>query len=432
MAKTTPNLSLILPANNEYFNIWDQPINKNFTTIDTVVGALQSEIVSARGSAVDLGTRLNAGLNADGTPIPSSETVAARSSTIYGSLNGATAFALDDRLEAGDVEAFNARQSLPSLADALAWDVDANKSNSVLSAASNYLTFTGAVVSLNGSVTAHISNINGYRQVVRTIKTTTISGAAGTYYLTLTRQAGGEQFITVGGNTGVLGTYTTNGLVAKLTDSSQNFVSLGVKPGDVLTLTAPSGNPNLGKYVVLATNTEDGVNLTVNDIAVIGQFVSTGSGFNYTINNPVAPQFGFTGTAHAKSFARAANKIYVGRCVFDGTNVTSITIYALQGLYNAFTSISLSGGLYSVTVPHNLGYVPSRVQIYGSQASDFSQPLDLLSVADLSGGGSLQRSVIAQMSDLTISIKNPTSGLFYKDFGGTSQTSGFLYVVAER
>jgi hypothetical protein len=427
MATKTPNLGMVLPANNEYFNIWDQPLNGNLLILDTTVGSLQNEVIAARGSAVDLNTRLNAGLNIDGTPIAPAEVVAARSSTVYG-LPGL----LSDRIEAGDIEIFGARQSLSSLEDALAWDADQNKNNSVLSAATNCLTYTGAVVSLNGSVTPHIANINGYRQATRTIKTTTISGAAGTYYLTLTKTGGGEQVINAVTSTGVLGTYAANSLVAKLTDPSQNFATSGAKPGDVLTLTAPLGNPNLGSYIVLATYNEDPTNLTVNDIAIIGQFVSTGSGFNYTINNPVSPQLGFTGTAHAKSFARVANTIYIGRCVFDGTNVTSLISYANLGVYSGFTSITLSGGLYSVVIPHNLGYFPSKVQIFGSQASDFSQPLDLLSVADLSGGGSLQRSCIAQMSDTQLLVKNPTSGLFYKDFGGTAQTSGFLYVVAER
>jgi hypothetical protein len=94
--------------------------------------------------------------------------------------------------------------------------------------------------------------------------------------------------------------------------------------------------------------------------------------------------------------------------------------------------VALSSGSYSLSIPHNLGYFPSKVSIFGSQANDFSQPLELLSTATVTGGGSMERSVVAQVNDLTLLVKNPTSGLFYQDYGGTSQTSGYLYVVAER
>lgn len=432
MATKTSNLNLILPANGEYFNIWNQPMNNNLTLIDTAVGDLQSEVVAARGSTGSLNDRLDAGLNADGTPLASTEIVAARSSSIYGALNGVVPYLLNDRMEQGDREAFTARGSLTALADALAFVGDQSPNNTVISAATNYLTYTGAVVSLNGSVTPLVANINGYRQAVRTIKTTTVSGGAGTYYISLTRAAGGTQYLVAADTQGAVGTYAANGLLSMLTDSTRNFVTLGVQPGDVLNITGPGGNPNINQYVVLATHTQDGVNLTVNQIAVIGQFASASSGLNYTINDPVAPTLGFTGTPHAKSFTRVANKIYVGRCVFDGTNVTSISIYANLGSYAGFTSVTLSSGDYNVAIPHNLGYFPRRIQIFGTQASDFSAVLDLLSSADLTGGGSLERSVIAKTDDMTITIKDPTNGIFYKDFGGTSRTTGYLYVVVER
>jgi hypothetical protein len=431
MATKTTNLNLILPANGEYFNIWDQPNNGNFTIIDTVLGAVQAEVIAARGSADNLNDRISAGLDSSGNPLPSAEIVTARVSPIYGGFSNSVAFSLGQRISQVEFETFNARSSLSSLQAAIAWDADQNKNNSVISAATNYLTFTGAVVSLNGSVTPLVANINGYRQVARSILTTTISGAAGTYYLSLTSVAGGQQYLNVTGSTGALQSYAGNGLIATLSDSTQNFITAGVQPGDVLNITAPADDPNDGQYVVLATNATDPTNLTTSQIAVVGQFTSTGSGYSYNLNNPVSPQLGFTGTAHAKTFTRLANKIFIGRCVFDGTNITGLTIYALQGIYSGFTSVTLSGGNYSLTIPHNLGYFPSKVSFYGSQASNFTASLDQLGVGDMTSS-TLQRSVISQTNDLTVLVKNPTNGVFYKDFSGTSQTSGFLYVVAER
>lgn len=432
MATKTPNLNLILPANGEYFNVWDQPMNGNWTIVDTVLGSVQAEVIAARGDADNLNDRISAGLDAEGNPLASAEIVSARVSPLYGGFSGSTPFTLGTRINQSDFEIFNARNTLSTLRDSVAWDADTNKNNSVISAATNYLTYTGASVTLTGSVTPLVANINGYRQVVSNVLSTAISGSAGTYYIYLQRAVGGTQYLNITGTTGSLGTYATNGLVAVLTDSTPtNFVTSGTQPGDVLTLTGPNGNPNLGEYIVLATNTQDPTNLATNQIAVIGQFVSSGSGFSFTLNNPISPAIGFTATAHAKTFTRVTNKIYIGRCVFDGTNVTSLTIYANQGVYSGFTSVSLSGGNYSLTIPHNLGYFPSKIAFYGSQASDFSMPLDLLGVGDMTSS-TLQRSVIAQENDLTVLVKNPTNGVFYKDFGGTSQTSGFLYVVAER
>jgi hypothetical protein len=432
MATVTPNLNLTLPANGEYFNTWNQPNNGNFTIIDTVVGALQDEIVTARGSTASLNDRISSAIDDSGNLLPSAEILAARASNVYGEPG-----LLEDRLNAGDLEVFTAREGEPALVNSLAWGADQNKNNCVLSGPTNYMTYTGAAVTINGSVGAPVTaNINGFQQVVRNSKSTTISGGAGTYYLSLAITDGGEQYvpgIVAPGTTanGVIGTYATNGLNAMFSDSSFDFVNgtYPVQPGDILTITAPNGNPNVGSYIVLATSVQDPTNLTVNSIAIIGQFPSTGSGFTYTINNPISPQLAFTPTAHAKTFTRVANKIYIGRCVFDGTNVTGLTTYASLGAYAGFTSVS--SGNYSLTIPHNLGYFPSRVQLFASQASDFSQPLDLITT-DASTDASLLRSAIAQVNDLTLLVKNSSAGVFYQDFGGTTWSTGFIYAVVER
>jgi hypothetical protein len=169
--------------------------------------------------------------------------------------------------------------------------------------------------------------------------------------------------------------------------------------------------------------------------------------------------------------------IYIGRAVFDGSQITSITSYALKGRFEQFVSISLLGGNFSQTISHNIGYIPSKIQFFASQASDYSQNLEPLSVNELSvdtfsagslpvfdpgtsptfnanssgatftagdlpsltpgtlpslTSGTLQRSVISDHNDMTIRVKNATNGLFYKSFDGVAQTSGFLLVVAER
>jgi hypothetical protein len=431
MAKQTPNLDLTLPSNNEYYNTWDQPINANFTKIDKAVGDVVDEVVTARGSYTDLNSRISVVVDpGTGDPVASPEVQAARVSEVYGGFDSlGAAFSLGGRISQADFEMFGGRQSLTKIVDALAWANDQTPHNTVISTVTNYLTFAGGVVTLNADpVNLCVANINGYRQVLRSNHTTTVTGANGTYYLTLSTQAGGETYVT-GTSTATLGVYATNGLVAKLSDSTKNFVTLGVKPGDVLAVTGPPSNSNIGTYVVLATNVEDATNLTVNDLAVYGQFVAANTSISYTVSNPVAPLLSFTGTAHAKTFTRVAGKIYIGRVVLTGGNVTSLTSYQTLGAYAGFTQVSALP--YSLTIPHNLGYFPRRVAIYASQANDFSQPLEPLSTADMTTS-TLQRSVIAKVDDLNLYLKNPTTGLFYKDFAGTSQTTGYIYAVVER
>lgn len=429
MASKTPNLNLILAKNGEFFNTWDQPTNTNFTTIDTVLGDVRDEVIGARASAETLAERLANAMDNDGNPLPTDETVAARVSSVYGGFTaGSVAFALNDRLESGDKEIFNSRQSLSALIDALAWTAAQNKADAVISAPTSYLTFTGAQVKADGSSTRIVANINGYRQVVRTNASTTISGGAGTYYIKLTRTAGGTSYGT--STTGEVGTYAANNLVAKITDSTINFVTQGTKPGDIINVTGPAESFNIGRYVVLATHTEDAA-LTVNEVAIIGQFPTAGLGgaVQYTLLDPVAPTLSFTNTAHAKSYAPATNIIYIGRATFDGTNVTALVQYRVLAAYSDFTSVS---GDFDTTINHNLGYFPKKVSIYGTQASDFTTQLEPLSVAEISGDNTLERSVIVKMTDTTITIKNATAGLFYKDYAGVEKTSGFLYVVVER
>lgn len=474
MAKSTQNLGLILPSNNEFFDAWDVPINENFTLIDTAVGSVVGEVAAARGSAPDLATRLTLAMDTYGNPNPPAEMSSARVSTVYGGFtSGAVAFGLNDRIEEGDREVFFARQSQADLISSLAVNADYGRHNTITSAPANFLTYTGRAISLNGSTAQVVANINGYQQIVRyspnmspsagVILTTTLpASGSGTqsYYLTLTRSTGGSTIVT-GSGTGSMSQYTTNSLWATLTDSSVNFSALGVRPGDVLKITAPSGNPFINQYVVLATHVEDN-SLSINQVAIKGQFTSIGtsvstpqpySGLSYTISNPLQPTLGYESTAHPKVFTRQTDKIYIGRCSYNYSTSTmsSFITYATNGSFSGFsTLITPSSGSWSYTFNHNLGYFPSKVSIFASTANDFSAPLDLLSVAEGSVSTSvtpssgtataistlsLTRSCALQMTDLLLTVKNSTSNGFtgfYKDILGATQSSGYLYVQVER
>lgn len=428
MAATTLNIGLTLPAFGEFTDSWNTPINNNFTIIDAQIGTLIGLTGSAAGTQADLNTRLSVSLNPDGSLKPIPEVEAARNSSVYGAANGTTDFVLDDRLEAGDREVFNARSGALSLSAALAANADDFVSNSVISSATNFLTFTGANVKADGSVTPIVANINGFRQVVRTQKSVAISGPAATYYVTLNLNAGGDvlvaQLNTGSQNTGSISADVNSNLTLFM-DSTQNFVASGVQPGDLLTITTV-GSPNYYTYTIAAVN-------GANSLSIVGWFELAQTGLNYQINNPLAPALNFTATPNPARYARSSGLIYIGSCVFDGTNVTSLIQYQAKGRFEQWFSVSLTSGNFLITALHSIGFVPTKLWLYASQANDYSQPIEPLGVVSISGSGvSDDRAVMCNVSQSAINVRNVTNGVFYMDFSGTAQASGFLLVIAER
>lgn len=442
MATKTQNLKLILPAFSEFYNAWHIPVNTNFTLIDTAVGALEAEVTAARGSSTDLDTRISTAIAADGSLNPVPEIVSARSSRTYG-----VAGSLSARVDNVDVETWYARQQLGGLLDSVAWAQDDVVNNAMVSGPTNPLTFSGAVVTLNGSVTPVVSNINGYRQSTRTNPQTTISGTAGTYYLTLARTAGGNVFFTAPAASGTTSVDGLTNYLSIFSASATNFVTAGAKPGDILRITAPPGNPNLGDWIIQATNVEDPSNLAANQIRIKGQFASAVGGLSSSLVDVVSPTLSFTATANPGEFARQTGYIYVGSCVFDGSNVTSLIAYSYNGKFSEWQQVTPIGGNFSLTFNHDLGYIPRKITIYGSQANDFSQPLEPLCVAGITTGSvsltagdqsvtytapTLNRSVIARVTPTALLVKNTTNGIFYTDYNGNPQTNGYLYISVER
>jgi hypothetical protein len=133
--------------------------------------------------------------------------------------------------------------------------------------------------------------------------------------------------------------------------------------------------------------------------------------------------------------------------VFDGTNVTSIISYPYQGIYAAWHQVTPSAGDFALNISHNLGFVPRLINIYASTANDLTQPLELMSTAKMTQGAvslnagdqtvtytppALRRSVVAKTTDTVINIKNATNGVFFEDYNGSLQTSGYVYVIVER
>lgn len=438
MAAATPNLDLILPNNGEFNGTWDKPLNSNSSVIDTAIGAIQDELVSAAGSATDLTARLAESLNQDGSLNTTTGPIAdAQVSKINGAddtnsitIPNAGALTLAARLDVNEFETFFARGRLGTLVDGLAWGADGKGANSIVSGPGAPLTTAaGSVITLNGGTlsasTPVVCNINGYRQVVRVNRTVTISGAAGTKYITLTRNAAGNTYLPAAAANGVISTYAGNGLIAKFSDTTTpiNFITSNVKAGDILTVAG------VGQFVVYKTSADDPTNLATTDLAIIGEFDAAVSGLTYSLSDPIEPTLGFTTTSPTTPFTESSSMIYIGQVAWDGTSVTSALVnYAMQGKYAAWLPIPTSGSAV-ITFPHSIGTVPKRVQLFGSTANDFSAPLVPLTVAFLAG------CVSAQVTNSTLTVNNFTNtvgGTYYYSYAGSAQTTGYIYAVVER
>lgn len=447
MAKKTNFLQLVLPALGEFFNRWNVPVNENFQKIDDFANQYGQEIIDARGGSDSLDDRISTSINPDGSLKEVPEVAVARSSKVYGSGSGSNFFSLDERLEAGDDEVFQSRQGLASLRSSLAWAGGNTNHNCLIEGPTNPLTYSGANVTLNGGTTAVVSNINGYRHVTAVNDQITISGSAGTYYLYLDRNPTGKLVYTTPSTSGSTGLITSTNKLSKYTATGTNLIASGVKVGHILEITAPGGNLNLGRYIVLETAAENPSDLANDSVHVIGEFSTSATGLSAAFYDLQAPTFGFTATPHSKNWQNVSNRVFIGRCVFDGSSVTSLVAYAYQARYEGFQQVTLSGGDFNYSISHNLGFIPKRITIYASQANDFSQPLELLSVAKMTTGSVsitagdqttsytapvLRRSVVARCDDTKIDIKNAQNGIFYEDFSNSAQTSGYLFVVVER
>ena len=334
MATETPNLGLIKPARGEFNGTWDIPMNANSDTIDGSVGGMQTEIATARGSESTLDARLSVSLNADGTLVGVPEVAQAENSPVYGANNGSTNYTLKNRIDLVDYEVFYGRQGAAALKDALANAADDSVGNTVLSAPTGFLSFTGANVKVDGSVTPVICNINGYRCTVRSLSrpqsadrqvlTTSISSVGRRSLISRDWGRTKHRQPSVNVGAGYLGVRTT-----------QKLMTSGVQAGDILAITS-SGSANAGNYVVASV-------IDPNNLLVIGLFQTVQANLNYSITNPLAPSLNFTSTAPSLTFEEVAAQKFIGEAVFDGTNVTSVLPYAIKGRYAGFTSITLSG-----------------------------------------------------------------------------------------
>lgn len=481
MATKTDFLELTLPANNEFNNTWDTPINENFQAIDLAVEDISNEIQSARFATTSLAAFLQVAHFSDGTLKPSDEQDEARNSPVYGDDEGGEDFTLTDRLDKSDFEIFYARENEEDLLTNLARRLsDVNYPDRVIdgpkdnNGAPNFLSSSGAEFLLNGDPEEILLNIDGYLMKIRDDISVDVTGADGVKYLTAKKPA--TPFTLFDRSTQEAGATTTNALnndkVQVLQDTGQDYANANVRPGMILRIT---NTQNAGDYVI----DQVGFDGNADQLLIRGVFPSAIASINYVILDPLRPEFEVV-----TSYTPTKGVCYIGQGEFASGSLISDTAYAFKGKYESpYTSVDVSTlPNFNVTLNHNLGYIPKKIHIYATETNDGESPHEPLSFGaigndlavainntlvytpeDFTPGvfdagttdasyteatlddGSLDGDVTGSLSGQVyplnavrvrftrtqILIKNVRANLFYRDFDGTDKQTGFLKVVCE-
>ena len=410
MANRTPNLALLLPGLGEYTNTWHTPVNNNFTVVDEAIGAINVELQDARFSLGTLAEFLAIGHNSDGTLKPTAEVQAARSSFVYGHKEGSADFDLYALNFRRDREVWRARSGRPDLRGGVAypWSFGPNMILDGSKDAEGYPTWlgsTGANANIDGSLTPIILMIDGKIARIRTLKQVPISGGAGTYYLYADFQEDGVS--TFSGTAGACGG-SEGGTDAEYRYhlDSPDLTTKDVQVGDLLRYLdqgaagdylvdeiAPEGNPAQAR--------------------IVGLFPTTASGITYDFIDPLAVTLGFDAAE-----TPAAGRIFIGEVDFDGA---AITTYRPRHFKDRFVgewrAVDVSGTPdFEEIWNHRLGTDQLDITIQVSQANDGSEPVEELSLTQLTNG----LGVNTTAGDLAVAADN--GSLAYVPDNGTLGT----------
>lgn len=431
--KTTGNLELSKPANGEYQDNWDEPLNQNADTIDEHVSAVEDEIIASRGSKSTLADRVNTGMELDGSLKAIPEVIDARVSQ-----NSGRFITLYDKLNFLDDEYRRIRHGETSLVDGLAYLGRESKLNMPISGpvgannAANFLTSAGSVFTVEGDPLPVVINCGGYVQICRIDKSVDLSGqTAGTKFIYALRDSGGR-VVESGTATGITGGTSLD----TLNDASAQFQTKKVQVGDILVI---SSGANADTYVIDSITDE-------NNIVIKGEFNSALGGQTYAVYDMFHPNI-----QHESARSQDGTKCYLGECEFNGTSITTISTYAYKGEFESdWISIDVETiPTFTQSFNHNLGCLPKDIMIYASQADDDSTLSELLSVANIdtdysinfdagtsdatvapTGAPYMVRGIKARMNRKTIQIGNLKDNIFYKDYDGVIKVAGYLKVIA--
>lgn len=484
MASQTSFLRLTKPERGEFTDRWDIPMNDNSDIVDDYAKQVDDELSDARGSQATLGDRLDQSLDAEGNVVNYPEVEDARVSPTNGTFSE-----LKERLDVTDWEIWDAREFSEDLRSALA-DREVLVESMIIDGGKNangeptWAGFTNDRVDISATPDPVDLMIDGYRSRIRSDTSVTLSGGAGTYYIIAKLAKDGVVIVdgdsTDGDPVDPEGTTSadTNGDFTVFSDSTRDFVGLGVQVGDKLQLL---DSQDEGEYVIDEI-AYDGNN---DQVRIKGVFPVGGiASINYNILDPWGVEL-----SSDTSDTSASDELTICEAEFDGSAVTDVTARHFKDTYvGDWRTIDVDATpQFTESWIHALGSDKVSVTVQVSQANDGSEPVEELTLAQLTNSltldvnngdlavnntiedndgifnagssgatvvdwgrifgdvvlegdvaGSLTgdvspaNSVIMRYTRNRIDVKNTISGAFYRDWDGTTQTTGFLRVIVRR
>lgn len=397
MANTSAFFDLILPGKGEYRDAWWDPINANFTAIDTWAQAVELELVAARFSKTSLSEFLAVGHETTGELKPTPEVLAGQISQIYGFQTTETnpvPYDLSARISQVEWEMWYSREGQASLRGSHAFRAGSLKSQILdgTKDGSGYPTWlgnTGADAHIDGSTTNLWLEIDGTIGRVRTNQTVTMSGAAGVkhIYAALLADLDAGKIVVDGGLTPATAStgFDVSSKPVYFSDTAKDFTALDVKVGDLLVL---EDSPEKGSYVIKTI----APNAVASQLEIAGQFPVGGySAISYKIYDPLKLAFG---AEDSKIDPVPAGKFYIGEADFDGPPSNSITAVRARHFRDTFVSEWRPIDVTSVPTfeepfSHNLDSDILDICIQVSQEEDGSAPIEELSLATVTNNVTL-------------------------------------------
>ena len=404
MANKTSFLELLQPQNGEYVDNWEVPVNDNSAKIDSWASNIDNEITEARGSKTSLLAFLTVGHDTAGNLRPTPEVEDSRNSPVYDNRDADGLFVLKQRLDAGDWESFYARESEGSIKDNFSAH-HVEDGYQIINGGKNsngYPTWLGfAVATVSVAVPPALDLlINGHRCHIRANTDVTITGATGIKYLYAQYQPNGVAVVDKSGDTDGA---TSNDDVPEPRIFSDggitDFQVAGVQAGDILEIL---NTDDAGKYVVKEVGYQgsgdpspDYTKLEIQGVFPVGGL----SGIEYTISDPYAVTLDYDSAEPTD-----ADKMTLAEIDFDEGPPEAVTAVRPRHFKKTFVgewrAIDVSGTpTFEEIWNHRLGTDLLDVSVQVSSADDGSQPVEELSLADLSTSFTLTKT----QDDLAVS-----------------------------
>lgn len=490
MAKKTSKLGLTLPELNEFQNGWNVPLNQNFEEIDDYVDSLEDSLASTsglsalKGSTTSLLERIDTSINADGT-------LKISGSPEYGDIAVSATRGVfstpQDRLNAADEEAFNAKSPVPygrfkpmtdghdAGADGyLRADMDSGMA--LRSARPNGLIVgptpliqavaaTAGQIRINALTNPAIFSIDGYifhlREDLIVDFTNASPGPNEYFWVYVERGANAYADTTMHYRPAAGGSLLPGDMrkiqspafsvalsevggygVAVAAGASFMTGQFKVLPGDLFVV---SGGTAAGSYVIKTVDSDT-------QVTIEGRFkasVTVGSGGWY-IYNPAVPKVGLAKAPSGAGLPTSQpplvdGRVYIGRCQYkSGAQVDLVVNFPAGGAYDSGWILGIDAADFPYTANHNLGSIPSRVEIW-FRANDTSPAYrgvvqrQIVTTETFATANLLVPSVHYNVSETDVVVRqlNATTepskpAALFTDVAGADVTAGEMRILAWR